>query len=108
MTKRQEAQYLKAITGPDGQPLLVADDNGGLVSRAEFDEVYQLMLKYREDALNNEGMAECMSMFRRDMINAGVVTEQCPPMMMTEGVCSYIANLAKQVTRARLGPKPGK
>jgi len=38
-------------------------------------------------------MAACMDLLRRDLIEAGVVGESCPPMFMTEGVLAYIAKL---------------
>lgn len=38
-------------------------------------------------------MAGCMDLFRKDMIEAGVVGESCSPMFMTEGVLGYIGKL---------------
>jgi hypothetical protein len=37
-----------------------------------------------------EGLAECMVMFRDDMIHAGVITEATPPMFMTEAILGAI------------------
>ena len=44
-----------------------------------------------------EGMAECMALFRQDMIQAGVIDETVPPMFMTEAVMSYIYKLEEQI-----------
>lgn len=44
----------------------------------------------RLEAMNAEGMAECMAMFRDDMIRAGVITEATPPMFMTEAILSAL------------------
>lgn len=43
-------------------------------------------------------MAGCMDLLRRDMIEAGIVGESCPPMFMTEGVLAHIAKLRAEVT----------
>jgi hypothetical protein len=37
-----------------------------------------------------EGLAECMVMFRDDMIRAGIITEATPPMFMTEAILGAI------------------
>jgi len=61
--------------------------------RAERDqlraEAEALKQKGREDDL----MAECMVLFRADMIEAGIVTKATPPMFMTEGVLGAFAKL---------------
>jgi hypothetical protein len=41
-------------------------------------------------ARNAEIMAECMVMFRDDMICAGVITDATPPMFMTEAILSAL------------------
>lgn len=43
-------------------------------------------------------MAGCMDLLRRDLIEAGIVGESCPPMFMTEGVLAHIAKLHAEVT----------
>jgi hypothetical protein len=47
-------------------------------------------------------MAACMELLRRDMIEAGVVGESCPPMFMTEGVLAHIAKLRAEVEALRV------
>jgi hypothetical protein len=39
------------------------------------------------------GMAQSMDMFRNDMIEAGVIDDNVPPMFMTEAILSYIGKL---------------
>ena len=41
-------------------------------------------------AQNAEGMAECMRMFRDDMIEAGVITAAVAPMFMTEAILAVV------------------
>lgn len=104
MTKPvQDAPYLKITLDEAGQPVLTPDQTGTVVSREEYDELFRQLEQARYLADSNEGMAECMRMFRRDMIEAGVVTEQTPPMFMSEGVGSYIVRLSRQVAKDRLG-----
>jgi len=45
-------------------------------------------------------MAGCMELFRRDMIEAGVVGKSCPPMFMTEGVMACIGQLRAERDQA--------
>ncbi len=46
-------------------------------------------------------MAGCMDLLRRDLIEAGVIGESCPPMFMTEGVMAHIGKLRAEVERLR-------
>ncbi len=46
---------------------------------------------------NNEGMAECMRLFRQDVIDAGIVSDKVAPMFMTEAVLSHIAALKAEL-----------
>jgi Lar family restriction alleviation protein len=39
------------------------------------------------------GMAQSMDMFREDMIEAGVIDDNVPPMFMTEAILGYIGKL---------------
>jgi hypothetical protein len=48
-----------------------------------------------------EGMAECMRMFRADMIEAGVIGESVPPMFMTEAILGEIGRLRAQLAAAQ-------
>lgn len=41
-------------------------------------------------AMENELMAECMDMVRLDLIDAGVISESVPPIMVFEAVMSAI------------------
>jgi len=53
-------------------------------------------------------MAGCMDLLRRDMIEAGVIGESCPPMFMTEGILKFIAQLCAGVDanqRAQANPE---
>lgn len=94
--------YVSACLADDGSLSFVPDPDGAFVSREEYDSLLKLLKKARLHADNNEGMAECMSMFRQAMIEAGIVGETCPPMFMAEGVGSYIYNLSQQVARSRM------
>ena len=57
---------------------------------AELAHRDMLIERLRIDALNAEGMAGCMAMFRDDMIAAGVITEATPAMFMTEAILSAL------------------
>lgn len=48
---------------------------------------------------NADGMAGCMAMFRRDMIEAGVITESVAPMFMTEAILSKLSALRADAER---------
>lgn len=49
-------------------------------------DAWQARAALAAQADDNEAMAECMRMFRRDMIEAGVIGKSVPPMMMTEAI----------------------
>lgn len=77
-------------------------DSGGGMEQADADfiaaanpaVVLELIRRLREaetDARNSEGMAECMRMFRDDMIRLEIIPESVPPMFMTEAIGSEIA-----------------
>lgn len=54
-----------------------------------------------------EGMAECMEMFRSDMIKAGVIDDRVPPMFMTEAILGAIQRgaLAEREACARVAER---
>ena len=55
----------------------------------------------------NEGLAECMVMFRDDMIRAGVITEATPPMFMTEAILCAIQLAAIRWKPIETAPRDG-
>ncbi len=46
-----------------------------------------------------EAMAECMRMFRRDMLAAGVIGESAPPMMMSEAILGALGQARADASR---------
>lgn len=102
MTIKHPTPYLTVSVDADGTIVSTPDEHGTMVSREEYDALYEICKKARFHADSNEGMAECMSMFRQAMIDYGVVGESCPPMMMVEGVSSYIYRLSQQVAKSRV------
>lgn len=54
------------------------------------------------EALSNEGMADCMDLLRRDMIQAGIIGESVPPMFMSEAILGYIGKLQRDAAKGRL------
>ena len=56
---------------------------------------------------NAEGMAGCMAMFRKDMIEAGVITDAVAPMFMTEAILSKLSALRADAERWRHAIAPG-
>lgn len=102
MTTKKDTPYLAVSVNSEGQAIYTPDANGTMVSREEYDKLYEVCRKARYHADSNEGMAECMSEFRQAMIKAGVVGETCPPMFMVEGVSSYIYLLTQQVAKSRM------
>lgn len=57
--------------------------------------------RYAAERDQYRDMAASMDMLRRDMIEAGVIGESCPPMFMTEGIFSFIAKLRAGQLAAR-------
>lgn len=102
MTIKHPTPYLTVSVDADGTIVSTPDEHGTMVSREEYDALYEICKKARFHADSNEGMAECMSMFRQAMIDYGVVGESCPPMMMVEGVSGYIYKLSQQVAKSRM------
>jgi len=51
-----------------------------------------------------EGMAASMDLLRRDLIEAGVISDKCPPMFMTEVILSYINKLRQGQANSSGGP----
>lgn len=99
---KQKTPYLTISIDSDGEISATPDEHGTMVSREEYDALFEICKKARYLADSNEGMAECMSMFRQAMIDAGVVGTSCPPMNMVEGVSSYIYRLSQQVAKSRM------
>lgn len=60
---------------------------------------YEELVKYQTKADNNEGMAECMRMFRDDMIRAGIITDAVPAMFMSEAILNAIGESAEDTER---------
>lgn len=102
MTTEKDTPYLTVSVDSEGQAIYTPDANGTMVSREEYDKLYEICRKARYHADSNEGMAECMAEFRQAMIKAGVVGESCAPMFMAEGVGSYIFRLTQQVAKSRM------
>lgn len=48
-----------------------------------------------DSGLSAELMAECTVMLRDDLIQAGIVSEAVPAMMLTEAVLAHVAALRK-------------
>ena len=87
---------MKAMTYPDVAALVA--ENLRLSTQLNRQAITTAALKVDRDQskaklFEESMMSECMRQFRADMIEAGVVGESCPPMMMTEGVSGYIGKL---------------
>jgi hypothetical protein len=62
------------------------------ITQAERDEKESAQIK-RD---NLEGMAACMDMVRAELIEAGVITDNVPPMFVADAVLGYIAKLKQE------------
>ena len=58
----------------------------------------------RQAAQTADGMAECMRMFRADMIAAGIITEAVAPMFMTEAILAVVRKDAAAMVSTTLPP----
>lgn len=60
----------------------------------KLDAVVQELLaenkKLKERAMNNQMAADCMHMIHMDMLQAGVITKDVPPMFMSEAILSML------------------
>lgn len=54
-----------------------------------------------DSGLSAELMAECTVMLRDDLIQAGIVSEAVPAMMLTEAVLAHVAALRKDLEFVR-------
>jgi hypothetical protein len=94
--------YLKVIRTQFGKPTTQPDPEGTVVSREAYDALLVKLEKALEQAAINDLMAQSMVMFRKDMIEAGVVSEKCPPSFMTEGVMAHIQAMGIEQGKAIL------
>lgn len=96
--------------GPNLVGEMIELEHGLYVASRDYDKDTASL---RADRDTNREMAGYMDLLRKDMISAGVVTEQCAPMFMTEGVLGYIGKLQaerdaalKQVVGLRVAGNP--
>jgi hypothetical protein len=61
-----------------------------------------------DDLLTMRGMADCMDMVRGELIEAGIIDANVPPMMVANAVMAHIAGLAKTQQKAQLYTCEGK
>lgn len=71
--------------------------NGNLLTEAEkiIKDQVAALAQARLAVMNSEGMAECMDMLRADLIEAGVISKDVPPMMMTEAIMNALREAKK-------------
>lgn len=83
------------VHGPDGNPVhpLVLPVGHGCI--VELERVVALAISdavaaERQKRREAEGMAECMDMVRQELISAGIISKDVPPMMVPEAVVSAL------------------